>query len=86
MLYYACGGKVPEEDLKANDIDIIFSAADKYELVGLKQEAEALLVSSTTMTIENVMELLLYADEKNCALLKEAAMDFLVKNRGEAVR
>lgn len=29
------------------------------------------------------MELLLYVDEKNCALLKKAAMDFLVKEREE---
>ena len=50
----------------------------------MRLEAEAILVSSTTISIDNVMDLLLYADEKNCALLKEAAMDFLVRNRGEA--
>ena len=36
--------------------------------------------------MDNVMDNLLFADSKNCALLKEAAMDFLVKNRTEAVQ
>ena len=40
MLYYADGGKVPEDDLKANATEIIL-AADKYEIVGLKLESEA---------------------------------------------
>ena len=58
----------------------IVDAADKYEVVGLKLEAEASLVAPTTFTMENVMDNLLYADSNNCALLKEAVMDFLVKN------
>ena len=67
------------EDLKANTKDII-DAADKYGVVGLKLEAEASLVASATFTVENVIDNLLYADSKNCALLKEAAMDYLVDN------
>ena len=35
--------------------------------------------------VENVMEHLLYAESKNCALLKETAMDFLVKNSADAL-
>ena len=31
--------------------------------------------------MENLLEHLLYAEAKNCALLKEAAMDFVVKNK-----
>lgn len=79
LLYYSYGGKVSAEDLKANTKDII-DAADKYGVVGLKLEAEASLVASATFTVENVIDNLLYADSKNCALLKEAAMDYLVDN------
>ena len=63
----------------------IISAADKYKVVGLKLEAKAILISSTTITFENIMELLFYADQKNCALLKEATIDFLVENKDEVV-
>ncbi len=42
--------------------------------------AEACLVDSTAFTIENLVDLLLHADSKNCALLKEAAMDFMLEN------
>ena len=79
LLYYLYGGKVDDEDLKANAKDII-DAADKYGVVGLKLQAEASFVASTTITIDNIMDNLLYADSKNCALLQEAAMDFIVEN------
>ncbi|KAL7529388.1 hypothetical protein ACHAXR_002939 [Thalassiosira sp. AJA248-18] len=85
MLYYSYGGKVASGNLKANAKEII-DAADKYGVVGLKLEAEASLVTSTSITIENAMDNLLYADAKNCALLKEAVMDFLVENGNEAVK
>mmetsp|Transcript_924 Transcript_924/g.1601 ORF Transcript_924/g.1601 Transcript_924/m.1601 type:complete len:381 (+) Transcript_924:291-1433(+) len=84
MLYYAYGGKVAYEDLKANAKDIL-TAADKYEVVSLKLEAEAILVASTTITINNVMELILYANDKNSALLKEAVIDFIVENGVEVI-
>ena len=82
LLYYLYGGKVDDEDLKDNAKDII-DAADKYGVVGLKLEAEASFVTSTTITIDNVMDNLLYADSKNCALLQEAVMDFAVENVDE---
>lgn len=84
ILYYAYGGKVADEDLKANAKDIL-TAADKYEVVSLKLEAEAILVASTIITIDNVMELILYANDKNCALLKEAVIDFIVENGVEVI-
>ncbi|KAL3762577.1 hypothetical protein ACHAW5_003115 [Stephanodiscus triporus] len=61
----------------------IIDAADKYGVVDLKLAAEACLVETTAFSIENWMDLLLYADSKNCALLKEAAMDFMLENKGE---
>ena len=79
MLHYIYGGKISEEDLKVNAKEII-DACDKYGVVGLKLEAEACYVKSTTITVDNMIDNLLYADSKNCALLKEAVIDFAVEN------
>lgn len=74
---------MPETDLKKHAKEII-DAADRYSIVNLKLEAEAVYVKSTDITMDNVMEDLLYADAKNCPLLKEAAMNFLAENSTEA--
>ena len=79
MLHYIYGGKISEEDLKENAKEII-DACDKYGVVHLKLEAEACYVNSTTISVDNMMDNLLYADSKNCALLKEAVIDFVVEN------
>lgn len=47
----------------------------------LKLEAEACLVETTVFSKEHVLDLLLYVESKNCALLKEVAMNFIVENR-----
>ena len=79
LLYYLYGGKVSDEELKANAKDLI-DAADKFGIMNLKLEAEVCYVKSTTLTIDNILDNLLYADSKNCALLKETVMDFIVEN------
>ena len=84
MLYYAYGGKLSDEDLKNNAKDII-NACDKYGVVHLKLEAETAYVKSTTITIDNMMDNLLYADSKNLALLKEAVMDYIVANKDDII-
>ncbi|KAL3811074.1 hypothetical protein ACHAXA_009022 [Cyclostephanos tholiformis] len=35
--------------------------------------------------MDNILDNLLYADSKNCALLKEVAMDFITRNKVEAM-
>jgi len=80
MIYYTYGGKLSSKDLKDNAKDII-DACDKYGVVNLKLEAEACYVKSTKITMDNMMDNLLYADSKNLALLKEAVMDYIVKNK-----
>ena len=80
MIYYTYGGKLSDEELKNNAKDII-DACDKYGVVNLKLEAEACYVKSTEITIDNMMDNLLYADSKNLALLKEAVMDFILANK-----
>ncbi|KAL7456982.1 hypothetical protein ACHAWC_008440 [Mediolabrus comicus] len=83
LLYYVYGGSVPEDELRANAKDII-DAADKYSIVNLKLEAEAAYVKANDITMDNAMDNLLYADAKNCALLKEAVMNFLAENSSDA--
>jgi hypothetical protein len=61
----------------------ILDVADRFGVVDLKLVAEACVVETTVFTIDNLMDLLLYADSKNCALLKEAAIDFILENMGE---
>jgi hypothetical protein len=79
LLWYVYGGSVPEEELKTHAKDIL-EATDKYSIVNLKLEAEAAYVESTAITAENVIDNLLYADSKNCALIEEAVFDFLARN------
>ena len=83
LLYYVYGGKLPDEELKSNAKEII-DAADKYGIVGLKLEAEAAFVTSETITFDNAIDNLLYADATNCALLKETVLDFIAENGSEA--
>jgi len=85
VLFYVYGGKVKEEDLESHAKEII-CAADRFGVVNLKLEAEASYVESTAFSVDNVMENLLYADATNCALLKEAVMDFIVENRAEVLK
>ena len=59
----------------------IIDAANRYGVVNLKLEAEAFYVGETTITFENMMDHLHYAVSMNCALLKEAVIDFIVENK-----
>jgi len=85
LLNYIYGGKVSEDDMVLHAREII-DAADKYGVISLKLEAEARLVEGTTFMIDNVKELLIYAESKNCALLKEAAMDYVVANKTDVIK
>ena len=84
LLSYVYGGTISEKQLKTHAKDII-DAADKYSIVNLKLEAEAVYVKSTKITFDNAMDDLLYADSRNLALLKEAVVNFLADNHREAV-
>jgi hypothetical protein len=84
ILSYVYGMDITAEDWKAHSQDLI-DAADRYNVPDLKLEAEAWYVKFTDITSDNVINLLLYADAKNCALLKESVMDYFVKNGKEAL-
>ena len=84
LLSYVYGANLSDDDMKSHAKEII-DAADKYGVIDLKLEAEACFVKGITFTIKNVMEHLLYAESKNCALLKEASMDYIVENKAEVI-
>ena len=65
-----------DDDMKSLAKKII-DAADSFGVTSLKMEAEVCLVNATTLSVEKVKDLLIYADSKNCALLKEAVMDYM---------
>eukprot|EP00984_Skeletonema_dohrnii_P029599 scaffold20353_cov76-Skeletonema_dohrnii-CCMP3373.AAC.3 len=85
LLYYVYGGEISDEDFAVHEKDFI-NAADKYGVTNLKLEAEVWYVNNTEITIDNVIDNLLYADAMNCALLKESVMDFIVENKEEVMQ
>ena len=85
LLYYVYGGEITEEEYVDNERDII-NAADKYGVTNLKLKAEVWYVKNTKITIDNVIDTLLYAHAMSCALLKESVMDFIVENKREVLQ
>jgi speckle-type POZ protein len=85
LLHYIYGGEIADDGMNSHAQKII-DVADKYGVVNLKLEAEARLVKSTHFRVGNLLDLLLYADSKNCALLKEAAMDYMVEHKSEVMK
>lgn len=84
LLQYVYGGDISPN--WENDAKNLIDAADKYEVIGLKVEAEAWYVTYSKFTVGSVIEDLLYADTMNCPLLREATMDFILKNAEEVVK
>lgn len=70
--------------MKAHAKEIV-NAANRFGLTTLKLEADACLVYYVTFKLDNVMELFIYADSMSCALLKEAAMDYVLENKAEVL-
>eukprot|EP00985_Skeletonema_marinoi_P017535 scaffold9645_cov156-Skeletonema_marinoi.AAC.1 len=85
LLYYVYGGDISDDDFAVHEKDFI-NAADKYGVTNLKLEAEVWYVNNTEITIDNVIDSLLYADAMNCALLKESVMDFIVESKEEVMQ
>jgi len=85
LLYYVYGGEIRNKEFVDNEKDFI-SAADKYGIANLKLEAEIWYVNNTEITIENMIDNLLYADAFNCALLKETVMDFILENKEKVMQ
>ena len=54
-------------------------------MAALKNKAEEYYVAHVSFTPDNVIGEYMYADEKNCQLLKDSAKDFIVKNARKVV-
>ena len=85
LLSYIYGMTISNDDMKSHAKEII-DAADRFGVTSLKLEAELSLVNNTAFDISNAKEILLYADSKNCALLKEAAMDYMLENKDVVIK
>lgn len=85
MLCYIYGGTIAISEWKLYSKELI-DAADFYGVINLKLMAEAKYVMNTTISTDNALELLVYADSKQCAHLKEAVMDFIVQNKNEVLK
>ena len=72
MLEFIYGGTVtfPEQS-EAEYAKAIINASDKYGVDSLKVAAEESYVDKIVFTVDNVVEVLLYADGKNCHKLKK---------------
>ena len=79
LLRFVYGGEVPPKAVLKDEARTLIQAADRFGVTGLKLSAEAELASSG-INIENCAELILFADGTNCAMLKEAAVDYFVAN------
>ena len=84
LLYFCCGGTVAEEEMAANAKAII-EAADRFGIVNLKLQAEAVLTEQTEITVGNMLDNLLYANSKNLAFFQEKIMDFVAENGDKIV-
>lgn len=84
VLRFVYAGEIPSKDILDTEAKAIVRAADKYGCTGLKLAAEAALASAG-ITADNAAGLILFADATNCAMLKEVAMDYFVKNADDVM-
>ena len=79
LLRFVYGGEVPGRNVLSEKGRDIIRAADRFRCIGLKLAAEAELAFAS-ITVDNASELILFADATGCALLKEVATEFFVRN------
>ena len=76
---------LPDFDYLVEHYQEVIDITDKCNVIGLKLEAQAAKIASLSIDADNVTEVLLYAHEKNCFLLKEYATKIYVSNYGRLV-
>ena len=84
ILRFIYGGEVPSKDVLKSEARTIIRASDRFGVTGLKLSAEAELASAG-IDVDNCAELILFADGTNCAILKEAAIDYFVANSADVM-
>jgi hypothetical protein len=78
VIRYIYGGGAPDKVFTLANGKEIIETANKYGVVGLKLETEATLVASHIVNVSNVVDCVLFADAKNCPLLKEYAISMCI--------
>jgi hypothetical protein len=76
MLFHIYGGEISSDVWQDRSKEML-EAADKYGLSSLKIEAEGWYVKTLSLRTENAVEVLAYAIDMNCFLLKEVANKFI---------
>jgi speckle-type POZ protein len=79
LLHFVYTDDVPKPEELKNEARELLDAADRFGCKGLKLAAEAELAESG-ITVDTAAEIILFADGKTCALLKEVAIDFFASN------
>ncbi|EED91771.1 predicted protein [Thalassiosira pseudonana CCMP1335] len=80
VLRYVYGNSLNNVDWEKESKNLI-DAADRFGVTTLKIEAEVRhLKYCSKFTVDNAVDTFLYADSKQCALLKEAATNFILEN------
>ena len=83
---YGCDSSDIGAEMREDDaVREVIEAADKYGLTNLKLRAEVFYVSilPNIIDLDTFMDQLHFANSKNCYLLQEAVMDFIVENKIE---
>ena len=73
-------GNVMMADDWTDDLKSILLVADKYGFPGLKAEADKWYTKATELTVDNAVDELLCADGNGRAVMKAAAIKFIVEN------
>jgi hypothetical protein len=74
VLRYIYGHSLNDVGWEKESINLI-DAADRFGVTTLKIEAEVRHLKYCKFTVDNVVDTFLHADSKQCALLKEGAMN-----------
>eukprot|EP00956_Cyclotella_meneghiniana_P010008 scaffold13805_cov23-Cyclotella_meneghiniana.AAC.3 len=87
MLKHAYGKDIIGASYWEDHAKQILDASGKYGFTELKSVAEIWHVKyhKQNFTVDNVIDELLYADGKNCLLLKKAAMNFIVEHGRDVI-
>jgi speckle-type POZ protein len=80
LLHFVYADDVPKPEDFQKEARELLDVADRFGCKGLKLLAEAELVESG-ITVDTAADLIILGDAKNCALLKEAAMNFLLRTQ-----
>lgn len=84
LLRYVYGDEIPDEEILMAKASTLIRVADRFGCVGLKLAAEVKLVE-TGIDTNSAADLILFADANNCALLKEAAVDYFLVHTAEVM-